>query len=68
MGTIEITEQNYLSLRKAYRKAIERNEEDMVWQGHELLTSYVKYVLEYMEMQPIITEAVKAEPDPEEDE
>lgn len=62
--TIEIptTEENYLSLRKAYRQAVEERKEDFTWEDQVLVTNFVKYVLEHMEMDPIIKPLIN-EPD-----
>lgn len=65
---LEVNEENYLSLRKAYRKAQSSKYINFRWRGMDLVKSFAKYMLEYMEMSPLITEAVKAEDDPEEDE
>lgn len=65
---LEVNIENYLSLRKAYRKAQSSKYINFKWRGMDLVKSFAKYMLEYMEMSPIITDAVKAEPDPEEDE
>lgn len=63
---LPVSEENYLSLRKAYRKAIKQA--NFEWRDMVLETDFAKYMLEYMEMSPLITETVKAEPDPEENE
>jgi hypothetical protein len=66
---VGVTEENYLSLRKAYRLALKRNLISFKWKDIGLVVSFAKYMLEYMEMDTsIITEAVKAEDDPEGDE
>lgn len=65
---IEVSEESYLSLRKAYRKAVATKADQFIWRNIPVLTDYAKYLLEYMETLPIITDAVKAEDDPEDDE
>lgn len=54
IGGIPLTENNYLSLRKVYRKAVTEKQEEFVWEGHEWVTDYIKYVLELMEREPLI--------------
>lgn len=47
--------QSYLTLadapglRKAYEKAVKDQKKSFMYRGHELLTSYAKYLLEYMD-------------------
>lgn len=65
---LPIEESNYLQLRKAYRLALERNVTAFKWRDMQMNVGFVKYVLEYMEMSPLITDAVKAEDDPQGDE
>lgn len=60
----DINEENYLSLRKAYRQAVKDKKEDFTWNEHGLVTNFAKYVLEYMEMNPII-KPLMDKPDPE---
>lgn len=59
---IDVTEENYLSLRSAYRKAVAEEKEEFVWNSHDWVVKYIKYVLEAMEQYPII-KAVIDEPD-----
>lgn len=40
--------QNYKRLKKTYDKALEEKKESFVFQGHELLVAYAKYLLEYL--------------------
>lgn len=51
---IPITEENYLTLRKAYRKAVKEEQKEFQCFNHELLVDFAKYVLEYMETFPHI--------------
>jgi hypothetical protein len=36
-------------LKKAYRRAVAENEKIMFFDGHELVTGYAKYLIEYLE-------------------
>lgn len=65
---LPVSEENYLSLRKDYRQAVKQNVGEFTWRQMKLLTTFAQYMLEYMEMSPLIDDAVKAEPDPDEDE
>lgn len=38
------------SLKAAYQKAVDENREMFVYKGHELLTQYAKYLIEYLEL------------------
>lgn len=49
METIEITKENYLSLRKAYRAAVKEGRSEFIFMGQTLLIDYAKHVLQYME-------------------
>ncbi len=51
MDTIQLTEQSLKQLKKQYDKAIEDKQEVFTFQGHELLVSYAKYLIEYAETQ-----------------
>jgi len=48
MSTIQFTPQLYKELKSAYKKAVETKEEQFIFNGHEFLTNYAKYVLEYL--------------------
>ena len=48
MYTIQFTPQLYKELKSAYKKAVETKKEQFVFNGHEFLTNYAKYVLEYL--------------------
>lgn len=48
-GGIPITEENYLALRKLYRKAVAEGKLQFKFMDHEWVTVYIKYVLEHME-------------------
>lgn len=36
-------------LKQEYQKALDQNQESFIFQGEEVLTSYAKYLIEYME-------------------
>ena len=38
-------------LRKAYKQAKDADVESFVFEGHELLMGYAKYLIEYLEME-----------------
>jgi len=38
-------------LKKDYQSAVDNNAESFVFDGHELLVSYAKYMIEYLEGQ-----------------
>lgn len=38
------------SLKVAYQKAVNDNREQFTYKGHILLTSYAKYLIEYLEL------------------
>ena len=38
------------SLKAAYLKAVDENRDMFVYKGHELLTQYAKYLIEYLEL------------------
>lgn len=45
---IEFDKETYLSLKKEYGKAVEEGRETFSLDGHVLLTSYAKYMIEYL--------------------
>lgn len=47
---IEINNKQYNILKKEYRKAVGEGRESFEFQGFTLLTSYAKYLLEYIEL------------------
>lgn len=48
MSVIEFDKPLYEDLKTAYEKALVEGVDMFVWQGREMLVSYVKYVLEYL--------------------
>ena len=47
-NAIEFDREQYLSLKKAYVKAVNEGREQFVFEKHLLLTSYAKYLLEFL--------------------
>ena len=45
-----IHEGNIKQFRRAYNKAVKDGVESFMFEGHEILVSYAKYVLEYFDM------------------
>lgn len=45
--TIQFTENTYEAFKKAYNKAVEEGKHDFFFNGHQFLTSYAKYLIEY---------------------
>jgi hypothetical protein len=39
----------YLKLKSDYSNAVKNNKEQFTFEGHELLTDYAKYMIEYLE-------------------
>lgn len=50
-NTMTFTPDKVKALRKAYAMAVETEAESFIFDGRELLTSYAKYLLEYLDMQ-----------------
>ena len=46
---LEISKQDFLTLKKHYQQALEEGKEQFTFKGHEFLTSYAKYFTEYLE-------------------
>lgn len=66
VGGIDLTEENYLSLRRAYRKSRDKEEEEFTFQGKTMVTSYAKFVLEEMETHAIIKPLIEEEEEDDE--
>lgn len=54
IGGIPLSEENYLSLRKAYNKAISEGKTEFTFQNNDILVDFARYVLECMETYAII--------------
>ncbi len=48
LGSIKFTPVKYASLKKAYKEAKHNNKEMFVFEGHDILVSYAKYMIEYL--------------------
>jgi hypothetical protein len=49
MSEIQFTVAKFLELIDAHHKAIEEGQEFFTFEGHEMLVSYAKYLIEYLE-------------------
>ena len=47
---IQFDEAKYRSLKKAHERAVQNREEQFTWNGHDLVTNYAAYLIEYLEM------------------
>jgi hypothetical protein len=47
-GTINFTKESLLKLKDAYALAVTEGRDQFTFEGHELLTSYAKYLIEYL--------------------
>lgn len=48
MNTINFDVYKLQSLKTQYNKAIKDGKDSFIWNGNELLTSYAKYLIEYL--------------------
>lgn len=51
MEMMQITPNEAKELEKLYNEAVASKQEQFVFKGHDLLTAYAKYVLEYLHTQ-----------------
>lgn len=49
MSTFEFTDELFKEFKSLYEKNAKDDKESFEFQGHEVLTSYAKYVIEYLE-------------------
>ena len=49
MSTYEFTEEAFEKFKKLYEKSAQENKESFEFDGHEVLTLYAKYVIEFIE-------------------
>lgn len=49
--TITFTRKKLKALTRRYNEAVEKKEEQFVFEGSELLTAYAKYLIQYLESQ-----------------
>lgn len=50
VGSISITHQSYVKLKKAYNKAVVQKKATFTFEGSELVVDYAKYLLQFMEI------------------
>jgi len=48
MNTITFDQETFKNLKQEYKKAVEKEQEIFIFQGHKLLTQYAKYIIEYL--------------------
>jgi len=48
-GTINFTKESVLKLKDAYALAVTEGRDQFTFEGHELLTSYAKYLIQYLD-------------------
>ena len=48
MSTLSINREKYLKLKVEYNSALTQEKKSFIFFGSELLTSYAKYLLEYL--------------------
>ena len=46
---INVSRFDFISLKRLYKKAVEEKKNVFTFKGHQLLTSYAKYLIEYLE-------------------
>ena len=51
--TFDTVKAERLQLR--YNEAVANNEEQFVFEGHELLTAYAKYLLQFLQMEGLLS-------------
>jgi hypothetical protein len=49
MSTFEFTDELFEEFKSLYEKSVKDEKESFQFQGHEVLTSYAKYVIQYLE-------------------
>ena len=52
---IRFTPEKLTAYRAAYQKAVDEGAEEFMFEDHEWLTSYAKYMIEYLETVPELT-------------
>ena len=48
MSTLSMNREKYLKLKTEYNSALTQEKKSFIFYGSELLTSYAKYLLEYL--------------------
>ena len=49
MFGITIDENGFKELKKLYEEAVQKKQPTFIFQGHELLTAFAKYMIQYWE-------------------
>ena len=49
IGSESITKAEYDTLKKSYKRAVEQNLTEFEWCNETVLTSYTKYLIEYLD-------------------
>jgi len=49
MSDIQFDKDKLENLKAFYKKAVDTNQEQFVFEGHDLLVAYAKYLIEYLE-------------------
>ena len=49
MSTFEFTDELFEEFKSLYENSVKDEKESFEFQGHEVLTSYAKYVIQYLE-------------------
>jgi hypothetical protein len=47
-NTVSFTPESFKKFKLKYKSAVENNQEMFVFEGNDFLTSYAKYVIEYI--------------------
>lgn len=47
-NTISFNQESFKNFKKEYNSAVKNNQEMFVFDGNDFLTSYAKYVIEYL--------------------
>lgn len=48
MGSINFDKNKYENLKMKYQKSVDSQQDMFIFEGHQFLTAYAKYVLEYL--------------------
>lgn len=49
MTEIQFTRPMLESLKEAYQQALNNRQDVFIWEGHEMLVAYAKYLIEFLE-------------------
>ncbi len=48
MSNLSVNKNTYIKLKKEYDNSVKNNISVFIFEGHELLTEYAKYLIEYL--------------------